>query len=117
MEEDMDTLDIRWYANGEIIMDELGGELQFTAPPTPNGTVIYRTISVEVSDGEFTATHIWMLIVSDSGTGSEEAENGDEGTEGGSFFGSGMGKGIVVITGIVLIGIFLLFIVYRRKNI
>ena len=116
LEEDPDTLDIRWYANGVMITNESEAELQLIAPPAPNGTVVYRTISVEVSDGEFTAVHIWMLIVSDSGTGPEEVGDGDEGTKGGNFLGLGMGKGIVLIMGLVLIGIVLLYIVYRRKR-
>lgn len=117
VEDDMDALNIRWYVNGVIIMNECGEELQFTAPSAPNGTVIHRTISVEVSDGEFNIGHNWILIVSESGNGPGEGKDENERTVDGTFFGSSMGRGMAVIMGLVLIAIMLFYLSYHRKKV
>ena len=115
-DDDMDALDIRWYVNGALTMNGSGGELQFIAPVVPNGTVIRWTISVMVSDGEFTISHNWILMASESGIGPDEVEDEDERTEDGTFLGSGMGVGMLVVMGLVLIAIVPLYLYSRKKE-
>lgn len=116
-ERDMDSVDIKWYVNGEIVIDEYDDILRLLTPLIANGTVIYQTIKVEVSDGEFYVSHKWILIVSDSGKGMEElGPDEDEKQEEENVFRSSRGRKMIVLLALVLIAIVLSYILYRRKK-